>query len=223
MKAFFLTLVSIVLVAVIGTGAYFFLSSDGGSSADSKQQEQSVAEQAAEAEEQEVVEIEPAEERKEAGASQFTELSGDTKDFLSTLTYENYDTSVAYQNEELAKQIISDQHAYLNDLTGWGHINSVDIDYLAQSEEWKQLKEDVERLRTEGFADSEAVNDMWNAEAFMRIATDSADVNSLRYVHRIFHDLDAEINGADVDKIWDATRAFGAEAETQELYEYIKG
>jgi hypothetical protein len=222
LKAFFITLLSIVLVAIIGTGAYFFLSEDGESSADSKQKEQTAAEQAAAEEEQEVVEIEPVEE-KEDGASQLTDLSGDTKDFLSTLTYKQYDTSVAYKNEELAKQLISEQHAYLNDLTGWGHIKNVDIDYLAQSEEWKQLKEDVERLRTEGFAASEAVNDMWNAEAFMRIATDSADVNSLRYVHRIFHDLDAEINGANVDKIWDATRAFGAEAETQELYEYIKG
>ncbi|SNZ04837.1 hypothetical protein SAMN05421503_0781 [Terribacillus aidingensis] len=220
MKAFFLTLLSIVLVAVIGTGAYIFITKDGGSSADSKQKEQPAAEQAAA--EQEVIEMEPVEENEE-GASQLTNLSGGTKDFLSTLTYKDYDASVAYRNEELAKQIISEQHAYLNDLTGWGHIDNVDIDYLAQSQEWKQLKEDVERLRTEGFADSEAVNDMWNAEAFMRIAADSADVNSLRYVHRIIHDLDAEINGADVDKIWDATRAFGAEAETQELYEYIKG
>jgi hypothetical protein len=220
LKAFFITLLSIVLIAIIGAGAYFFLSEGGDSSADSDKKERSAAEQAAAEEEQEAVALEPGEEN---GASQLTELSGDTKDFLSTLTYKDYDSSVAYKNEELAKQIISDQHTYLNDLTGWGHINNVDIDYLAQSDEWKQLKEDVERLRTEGFADSEAVNDMWNAEAFMRIATDSADVNSLRYVHRIFHDLDAEINGADVDKIWDATRAFGAEAETQELYEYIKG
>ncbi|MFP7492471.1 hypothetical protein SFC66_01700 [Terribacillus saccharophilus] len=219
MKAFFITLLCISLLAIIGTGIYFFLSQEESNTANKGESEPSMASQAAE--EVPDDELKPVEKGK--GASQLEELSGDTKDFLSTFTYESYDELIAYQNEELVKQIVSDQHAYLNDLTGWGHIEHVDIDYLAQSEEWQQLQQDVEKLRTEGFAPSEAVNDMWNAEAFMRIATDSADLNSLRYVHRIFHDMDAEINGAEVDKVWGATRAFGAETETQELYAYIKG
>lgn len=220
MKAFFITLLCVCVLAIVGTGIYFFLSQEENDTASGKENEAQQQEQAP-AEVPEEKELKPVE--KGEGASQLEELTGDTKDFLSTFTYEVYDEQIVYQNEELVKQIISDQHAYLNDLTGWGHIDNVDIEYLAQSEEWQQLQKDVERLRTEGFAQSEAVNDMWNAEAFMRIATDSADLNSLRYVHRIFHDMDAEINGAEVDKIWGATRAFGAEAETQELYAYIKG
>ncbi|SDC07993.1 hypothetical protein SAMN05421663_101339 [Terribacillus halophilus] len=217
MKAFFITLLCISLLAIVGTGAYIFLSKEDINSASGKENVPPVQSQ------------QPTEAKKDhpaktgEGASKLKELSGDTKDFLSTFTYEGYGEKIAYQNEELVKQIISDQHAYLNDLTGWGHIDNVDTAYLAESKEWQKLQDDVERLRTEGFAPSEAVNDMWNAEAFMRIATDSADLNSLRYVHRIFHDMDAEINGAEVDKEWGATRAFGAETETQELYEYIKG
>ncbi|PAD36266.1 hypothetical protein [Terribacillus saccharophilus] len=219
MKAFFITLICICVLAIVGTGIYFFLSQEENDTANSEERVPPVQSQMpTEAKDKELKPVEKGE-----GASQLEELSGVTKDFLSTFTYEPYDEQIAYQNEELVKQIISDQHAYLNDLTGWGHIDNVDIGYLAQSEEWQQLQEDVERLRTEGFAPSEAVNDMWNAEAFMRIATDSADLNSLRYVHRIFHDIDAEINGAEVDKVWGATRAFGAETETQELYAYIKG
>ena len=222
MKAFFITLLCISLLAIVGTGIYIFFSQEENNSASGKENENKSSSQGEQSvDEQEEKALEPVE--KGEGASKLEELSGDTKDFLSTFTYEDYDEQVAYQNEELVKQIIGDQHAYLNDLTGWGHIDNVDIDYLAESEEWKKLQDDVERLRTEGFAPSEAVNDMWNAEAFMRIATDSADLNSLRYVHRIFHDMDAEINGAEVDKEWGATRAFGAETETQELYAYIKG
>ncbi|WP_340081650.1 hypothetical protein [Terribacillus sp. FSL K6-0262] len=215
MKAFYITLLSIGLLAIVGTGVYFFLAQEEDNSASGKESVPPVQSQQPEGAKDKDI--------KREGASQLEELTGGTKDFLSTFSYEEYDEPIAYQDEELVKQIISDQHAYLNDLTGWGHIDNVDTAYLAKSDEWQKLQDDVERLRTEGFAPSEAVNDMWNAEAFMRIAADSADLNSLRYVHRIFHDMDAEINGAEVDKIWGATRAFGAELETQELYAYIKG
>ncbi|MCM2676090.1 hypothetical protein [Alkalicoccobacillus plakortidis] len=106
-------------------------------------------------------------------------------------------------------------------MLGWGAVERLDHSGLAEKVEWRQLKNDIEWLLNNGLAPSEAVNDMKNAQALMDVAEEHEDEMSVRYLHRIFHDIDTELNGTNVDKIWNVTYAFGTEEEIDKVYKYI--
>lgn len=219
MKAFLITLLCICIIAITGTGVYFYLSNQG-TKASKPIKEKEAANQINNEEEP----SEKANSSKEGGQNiaKAKNLSKEAKDFLVTFQYGDYDTEVAYKNEEKAKEIIRNQHGYLNDLAGWGHLDFVDLGSLAESPEWEQLKEDLAYLKKDGFRNSEVLNDLSNAEAFMVIGQEG-DSMSIRYLHRIIHDLDAELNDTEVDKIWGVTRSFGEEIENEMLFNYIMG
>ncbi|MDV2685968.1 hypothetical protein RYX56_16495 [Alkalihalophilus lindianensis] len=152
------------------------------------------------------------------------ELMAQEADFLVTLQYGEYEEAIAYQpgQETKANKIIATQHTYLNKLAGWGRADSLNYESTISEEEWNQLRDDINWLYNEGFADSHVKNDMKNARAFMYVA-ESRDAMALRYLHRIFHDLDAEINGNEVDKIWQVTHSFGKSSQHKTLHNYLKG
>ncbi|MGG3571167.1 hypothetical protein ABES25_12080 [Bacillus gobiensis] len=219
MKVFLITLLCLCIIAVTGTGVYFYLSNQR-----SETSKQGGAEEAANQMNNEGKASKTANSTEKGGRNiaEAKNLSKEAKDFLITFQYRDYDTDVAYKDEAKVKEIIRKQHNYLNDLAGWGHLDSVDLRSLAESPEWQQLKEDISYLKKDGFSDSEVLNDLSNAEAFFVIGQEG-DSMSIRYLHRIFHDLDAEINGIEVDKIWGVTRSFGDERKNEVLFNYIKG
>ncbi|MFC0472993.1 hypothetical protein ACFFHM_21495 [Halalkalibacter kiskunsagensis] len=140
----------------------------------------------------------------------------------SVMSVEGMNKQVAYQvgAETQVKSIIAEQHEYLNELAGWGNAEELDLLALEKDQEWQQLKDDIDWLQKSGFAESDVLIDMENALEFLTVAT-TGDSMSLRYLHRIFHDLDANMNGQEVDKIWDVTHAFGTESQQEQLLAYL--
>lgn len=136
---------------------------------------------------------------------------------------QNYDRDVAYhEGQELAvKAIIAKQHEYLNELAGWGNAENVHASDLRNDENWTSLEEDIKWLQEQGFADSKVMNDMENASDFVALATSTGDSMSVRYLHRIFHDLDASMNQQKVDRVWGVTHAFGTTNQQEQLYTYL--
>ncbi|GAE25634.1 hypothetical protein JCM9140_1641 [Halalkalibacter wakoensis JCM 9140] len=130
--------------------------------------------------------------------------------------------AVAYQEnqEQMVKELIAKHHDYLNQLAGWGNVETIDLSALDSDDKWQQLQTDIKWLLESGFTNSLVVTDMKNAQDFMEVAS-SGDAKSLLYLHRIFHDLDANINDQNVDKIWDVTHAFGNKSEQDQLLTYL--
>jgi hypothetical protein len=152
------------------------------------------------------------------------EMMQEEADFLVTLQYGEYEEEIVYQDgqENKVKAIISAQHSYLNTLAGWGRAEDLNVAATMHTKEWKKLRADIKWLHDEGLADSRIKNDMKNARAFMYVA-ETGDSMSLRYLHRIFHDLDATLNGAEVEKIWGVTHAFGTSSKQRTLHKYLQG
>ncbi|WP_332697410.1 hypothetical protein [Halalkalibacter lacteus] len=140
----------------------------------------------------------------------------------SVLSVEETTKQVAYQEgtETAVKSMIAKQHEYLNQLAGWGNAEKLDWLTLKEDQEWQQLKDDIVWLQESGFAQSVVLTDMENALEFLTVAS-TGDSMSLRYLHRIFHDLDANMNGQEVDKVWDVTQAFGNESQQKQLHAYL--
>lgn len=151
------------------------------------------------------------------------ELGTETEESEGIIEYEPSTERIVFQSdeEEAVKEIFKEQHDYLNSLAGWGGVERLDHSDLAEKDKWRQLKDDIEWLLNNGLAPSEAVNDMKNAQALMGVAEEHEDEMSVRYLHRIFHDIDAELNGTNIDKIWNVTYAFGTEEEIDKVYKYI--
>ncbi|MDQ0228974.1 hypothetical protein [Metabacillus malikii] len=134
-----------------------------------------------------------------------------------------YNKALAYINEAQTKALIGDIHKYLNSLAGWGGAESFSLMNIDNKERWTKLKEDISWLSKDGFAESLALTDMENANALLSVAQSQEDSMALRYLHRIFHDYDAEINDQQVDKIWGVTHAFGNKNNQKEVHKFLEG
>jgi hypothetical protein len=151
------------------------------------------------------------------------ELGTATEESNGIIEYEPSTERIAFQEgeEERVREILKEQHENLNTLAGWGAVERLDHTSLAEQDKWRGLKADVEWLSQHGLAPSEAINDMKNAKVLMEVSEEHEDEMSVRYLHRIFHDLDAHVNETKVDKIWDVTYAYGSEGEIDKVYNYI--
>jgi flagellar basal body-associated protein FliL len=194
-------LISILGVIVVGVSLYYIAFSNGDEGATA---------------ELEVEELDLEENSEETAESNEVELLNEEE--IDSIV----EQPVAYQEnqEKTVKEIIAKQHHYLNKLAGWGNADTLDYEALQNNQEWQKLKKDIEWLKESGFAESVVLTDMGNAKEFMNVAS-SGDSKSLLYLHRIFHDLDAEINDQEVDKIWNVTHAFGNQPEQDQLLSYL--
>ncbi|WP_078555591.1 hypothetical protein [Bacillus alkalicellulosilyticus] len=132
-----------------------------------------------------------------------------------------YESEIEYQQDQegTVHQLIERQHTYLNELTGYGSIDKVKIYEIVAEDKWQNLSEDITYLIEEGVAGSKARNDLIRAHYFMQV-TEQGDVNSLRYLHRIFHDLDVKINEYE-GKHFNVTEAYGKRHKS--LDQYLRG
>ncbi|WYP26235.1 hypothetical protein NSQ54_18190 [Alkalihalobacillus sp. FSL W8-0930] len=151
------------------------------------------------------------------------ELGTATEESNGIIEYEPSTERIVFQEgeEERVREILKEQHDNLNTLAGWGAVERIDHNSLADKDKWRQLKADVEWLSQHGLAPSEAINDLKNAKVLMELSEEHEDEMSVRYLHRIFHDLDAHVNETKVDKLWGVTYAFGSEEEIDKVYSYI--
>ncbi|MDT8860105.1 hypothetical protein N0O92_07645 [Alkalihalobacillus sp. MEB130] len=194
-------LISILGVIVIGVSLYYIVFQSGNEGATA---------------ELEAEELQVAEQNEDESRDRELEAAAHEKGQEQVLQ------QVAYQQnqEQIVKEIIARQHHYLNNLAGWGNAENMDPTALVSDKEWKQLHEDIVWLKEDGFANSAVVTDIENAQQLFEVAS-TGDTSSLLYLHRTFHDLDAEMNDQEVDKIWNVTHAFGKPSEQEQLLSYL--
>lgn len=155
-------------------------------------------------------------------------FSSTTLASVQEIEHNEYEEAVVYQSnrEKSTLETLSLQHSYLNDITGWGGVETVNIRNLITSDEWKELKAAVNWMKTEGFAPSKILNDMENAHGFILLVERDGDRASLRYLHRILHDLDVTLNEITEDEndttIWGVTHAFGNNRDIRKVNNHLK-
>lgn len=147
---------------------------------------------------------------------------------LSRSTHED---AINYQEgkEPEAKEIILYLHDVMNDITGYGHVESLRFDALRDNayHDNSRFKEGIKKLQEELLDDSRALHDIRNLENFYQLGSShhSEDRMALRYAHRIIHDLDVYVNGArsnDDRDTWGVTEAFGNDDTITQLYDYLR-
>lgn len=155
-------------------------------------------------------------------------FSSTTLASVQEIEHNEYEDSILFQsNRELTTlETLSVQHIFLNDITGWGGVETINLRNLITSDQWKELKAAVNWMRTEGFAPSKVLNDMENAHGFILLVERNGDRTALRYLHRVFHDLDVILNEVKEEEadttIWGVTHAFGNNREIRRINNYLK-
>lgn len=138
---------------------------------------------------------------------------------------------IAFQSgqQASAKRAIADLHESMNDLTGYGKIETFDHEKLRAGEyhDHKHFREQIMNLKEKYLDDSRALKDLHNLKMYytMGISIQSEDRVAMRYAHRIIHDLDVHVNGdghEDDRTIWGVTEAFGEDKRIEEMYSYIR-
>ncbi|TLS37182.1 hypothetical protein [Pseudalkalibacillus caeni] len=136
----------------------------------------------------------------------------------------DYEDAVKYRDgqEEKAKKLVQVSHNYLNDTFAYGRLDETELNNLIEGPnypEWSKFQDDVAWLRGYGFTeDSRVYYDMMNVEGLF-YSVIKGDKMAVRYIHRIFHDLDKNINNSYPDtKEWGVTEAFGDNYKKVEDY-----
>ncbi|MBM7095039.1 hypothetical protein JSY36_04640 [Bacillus sp. H-16] len=131
--------------------------------------------------------------------------------------------AVAYEPgmEQNTKLTLGMAHEYLNELTGWGRLKDIDVTMLSRDADWVRLKGQLDYLY-ESFGASKAKEDVRTALMLAEVAEVSGDREALRFLHRVVHDLDVNINEADGDH-WGITEAFGYEGQSESVKRYLEG
>lgn len=155
-------------------------------------------------------------------------FSSTTLASVQEIEHQEYEEAIIYQEnkEDQSLEILSKQHKYLNDITGWGGADTIDLRNLKTSDEWKELKSALDWLKSEGFGPSKIRNDMENANALILLIEREDDRTALKYLHRILHDLDVTLNEVTEQEgetnIWGVTHALGNNREIRRVNNYLK-
>lgn len=205
-KALLLSIViAMTLVTVIGGGTYFYL--DSKSVAKAKTAENSTL-------------IDKETKVKSEKKSNQVLKARDGNSVVGVPDIRDYSIAVKFKpgKEEEGKRILAELHEFYNNLTGWGSAEHID---------WSNLKYAEMQEKIQSFRDtlepntSRIENDVNNATVLLGVAYRYEDSMAMRYVHRIFHDLDHHINGTPVDKEWGVTSAFNG--NPKEIRNYLLG
>lgn len=138
--------------------------------------------------------------------------------------------AVAFQTEQedAAKDKLRSIHRTMNELTGYGRVETFRFEDLRDGEyhDPEKLMNQAEKLKNDYLDDSRAVDDVSNFMTFYDYASDPAveDRMAMRYAHRIIHDLDYEMNGVEEGgdiQIYGVTEAYGNDESLKELYGYL--
>ncbi|SER80526.1 hypothetical protein [Salipaludibacillus aurantiacus] len=131
--------------------------------------------------------------------------------------------------EERAEENIDYMHNVMNDIVGYGNVDTLDFDDVRNGEyhDTKKFMEGIMELQDDLLDDSRAIKDIDIFENFYKLAVShhTEDRMALRYAHRIIHDLDIYVNGDGSDddrRIWGVTQAFGDDDRIESMYNYLR-
>lgn len=100
-------------------------------------------------------------------------------------------------------EFIAEKHAFYNDTTGYGAINS--LNWEDQRQQAKDVEEKVIEILPTVENDS-LKKDLLIIQQLAQRAQTENEVTIIRDLHRMFHDLDIALNEyGQYDKIWDVT------------------
>ncbi|TVP81958.1 MAG: hypothetical protein EA344_12295 [Alkalicoccus sp.] len=196
-------IITVLLLVTLGAGAFFYISLDRGNG----------------------------EQRESPGESLGSENSV-RMDAEEDYVFERSEReeALAFQTgrEEEAKEKLRSLHRTMNELTGYGRVETFRFEDLREGEyhDPEKLMNKAETLKNDYLDDSRAVDDVSNFMTFYDYASDPAveDRMAMRYAHRIIHDLDYEVNGVEEGgdiQIYGVTEAYGNDDSLEELYGYL--
>jgi hypothetical protein len=108
------------------------------------------------------------------------------------------------------EESITDFHAYFNKLLCWGAWRTLD----PQSKQ-AQLTEKINEIEEDLLSETKGTlkADLQTAVNGINKAIETNDAKEMLVTHRIFHDLDAVMNGVEVNTYWGATETYGTRSE----------
>ncbi|KAA0544891.1 hypothetical protein FZW96_18870 [Bacillus sp. BGMRC 2118] len=126
----------------------------------------------------------------------------------------NIETVATIHSEE--KEFISNQHDFYNKTTGWGEINSL---------QWKKQKENASGIM-DFLSNTELSPSLQSDYTTIKqlstlIENGEKDKQAVLYLHRLFHDLDIEVNGYKSKDYFEVTEVGNGE-NREAVTEFIK-
>lgn len=119
-----------------------------------------------------------------------------------------------------AGEAISVNHDFYNNTLGWGGWHSVQ--WNSQDEHARIMIQELNNYINKGGLPKELEKDLRNAVELANIAIKDHETMSLRYVHRILHDLDIAFNDyGGSSKVFGVTYTHGASDNASEIEAYI--
>ncbi len=101
-------------------------------------------------------------------------------------------------------EFVSNTHDFYNNTTGYGDIESLDWDQ--QQERAKQILTSLEKLLP-SVKNEPLKQDLQRIQNLANAVKDEKDKEKVRYLHRMFHDLDIALNNYKAyDRIWNVTQ-----------------
>lgn len=125
-------------------------------------------------------------------------ISEETRDEV-----ERVQETVGKDNPEAGK-FISKTHDFYNETTGYGAIAALDWDQQQEraNKILKVLEEMIPKVNSEALK-----NDLKRIQELAQKVTHEKTTDDVRYLHRMFHDLDIALNNYNgYDKIWHVTK-----------------
>ena len=100
-------------------------------------------------------------------------------------------------------EFVSEKHAFYNDTTGYGAINS--LNWEDQFQQAKNVEEKINDL-LQTVENEPLKKDLSKIQQLAQRVQKEKDATIIRDLHRMFHDLDIALNDySQYDKIWDVT------------------
>ncbi|MFD2924481.1 hypothetical protein [Halobacillus naozhouensis] len=139
---------------------------------------------------------------KEEVASESNQTEEAESGKVSTEKIEETQATVGEDNKDVGK-FVSKTHDFYNDTTGYGAINS--LDWKKQREKARTILSEVKSLKANVTSESLIV-DLEEIESYASAALEEKDKETIRNLHRMFHDLDIALNSySGTDKVWGIT------------------
>ncbi len=128
------------------------------------------------------------------------------------------DEELQIEETTSVKKEISRLHSLLNQTVGWNGYRTFNWESGEDSIATMQQKVDVIKANTE---DVNLKQDMAHMMASIMIGVENKDADGLIYAHRIIHDLDYFVNGANSDGVIYNVTNFGNDSNIHEVVNYI--
>ncbi|CDQ40858.1 hypothetical protein [Virgibacillus salexigens] len=137
-----------------------------------------------------------------ANNSEVNEENSQQNNDETSKNIEHVQETVGKQHQEIGA-FISETHAFYNETTGYGGINNLDWD--EQQSKAKAIQSQI-HLQLRDVKNESLKNDLEKVNVFAKRVVQDQSVEAVQSLHRYFHDLDIALNEYNgYDKIWNVT------------------